>query len=451
MTPNRLARWALALCVAALAAASFAPAASAAKKKQKDPDPTLKVMTRNIYLGGNIFLPIGAPDRAAFESKTQELWDQIRFTNFPARATLLANEVKKTKPDLIGLQEVAIWRRSPDGVKDGSATPSQQVVYDFLKTLNSELKKKGLKYRTAISQQEADIEAPTQQYDVRLTMRDVILVRTGKNAPKLTKKKSAQFKSDIGVRVDGAAIAHHWETQQLDRVTETYGDVVRWTWRLSLAPLALVFAAPAAVLAVFGPGFNEGVVVVLILASGALIESLAAPSAVVLNQTGHNRLNMGINVSALLGNIALNLALIPAFGIAGAAAAWMLTLLVPGLVRIAVVRRLVTQQWPVRRPHLVSAGAALVSVLLIQVLILATDLRRPAHPGPRRADRGAGLSGRSCIKAGLEPRRAEGRALRCGARAAGAAACGCPSSVAGSTGGGYGGCGPAPSRSRSTS
>ena len=206
MTPNRLARWALALCVAALAAASFAPAASAAKKKQKDPDPTLKVMTRNIYLGGNIFLPIGAPDRAAFESKTQELWDQIRFTNFPARATLLANEVKKTKPDLIGLQEVAIWRRSPDGVKDGSATPSQQVVYDFLKTLNSELKKKGLKYRTAISQQEADIEAPTQQYDVRLTMRDVILVRTGKNAPKLTKKKSAQFKSDIGVPVQTGVI-----------------------------------------------------------------------------------------------------------------------------------------------------------------------------------------------------------------------------------------------------
>ena len=98
------------------------PAASAAKKKDKDP--TLKVMTRNIYLGGNIFLPIGAPDRATFESKTQELWNQIQFTNFPARAKLLANEVKKTKPDLIGLQEVAIWRRSPNGVKDGSATPS---------------------------------------------------------------------------------------------------------------------------------------------------------------------------------------------------------------------------------------------------------------------------------------------------------------------------------------
>ena len=67
MTSNRVARWALALCAAAVAAVSFAPAASAAKKKDKDP--TLKVMTRNIYLGGNIFLPIGAPDRATFESQ----------------------------------------------------------------------------------------------------------------------------------------------------------------------------------------------------------------------------------------------------------------------------------------------------------------------------------------------------------------------------------------------
>lgn len=205
MTPNRLARWALAVCAAALAAVSFAPAASAATKK-KDKDPTMKVMTRNIYLGGNIFLPIGAPDRAAFEAKTQELWDQIQFTNFPARAKLLANEVKRTKPDLIGLQEVAIWRRSPNGVKDGSATPSTQVVYDFLKTLNAELKRKGLKYRTAISQQEADIEAPTQQYDVRLTMRDVILVRTGKNAPKLTAKRGRQYKADIGVPVQTGVI-----------------------------------------------------------------------------------------------------------------------------------------------------------------------------------------------------------------------------------------------------
>lgn len=201
MSTTRTARWALAVCAAALAALSLAPAASAAKKKDKDP--TLKVMTRNIYLGGNIFLPIGATSRPDFESKTQELWNQIQFTNFPARAKLLANEVKKTKPDLIGLQEVATWRRSANGVKDGAATPSTQVVYDFRKSLEKELKAKQLRYRAVVVQREADIEAPTQQYDVRLTMHDVILVRTGKGAPKITRKKSARYKADIGITVQG--------------------------------------------------------------------------------------------------------------------------------------------------------------------------------------------------------------------------------------------------------
>ena len=85
-------------------------------------------MTRNIYLGGNIFLPIGAPDRATFEAKTQELWNQIRVHQLPGPRQAAGQGGQADQPDLIGLQEVATWRRSPNGVKDGSATPSTQVV-----------------------------------------------------------------------------------------------------------------------------------------------------------------------------------------------------------------------------------------------------------------------------------------------------------------------------------
>lgn len=167
-------------------------------------------------------------------------------------------------------------------------------------------------------------------------------------------------------------IAHHWEKRDVSRVTENYADVLRWTWRLTIVPLVVLFGAPAAVLACFGPGFSDGTAVVLILGGGALIEALAAPSAVLLNQIGRNRLNMVINVSALIGNIALNLALIPVLGITGAAVAWMLTLLVPGLVRIAVVRHVVTHRWPVRRTHLVSGSAALLAFVLIRLLLTMT-------------------------------------------------------------------------------
>ncbi|HZI91225.1 MAG TPA: endonuclease/exonuclease/phosphatase family protein [Thermoleophilaceae bacterium] len=191
----------LAVVAALLAALMVVPAAVAKKPRAKTP--ALKVMTRNIYLGGNIFLPIGARDRAEFEQKTTELWQQIQSTNFPARAKLLAAEIKKTGPDLVGLQEVALWRRSPNGVKDDSATPSTIVVYDFLKILRRELKARGLRYSVPVVQQEADIEAATQQYDVRLTMRDAILVKRKKNGVRVRRKRSKQFKAEIAVPTQG--------------------------------------------------------------------------------------------------------------------------------------------------------------------------------------------------------------------------------------------------------
>jgi endonuclease/exonuclease/phosphatase family metal-dependent hydrolase len=186
---KRLALLTLALAVLAAAV----PASSSAAVG-------LKVMTRNIYLGGNIFHPIGENDPVAFRRKTGELWAEVQKTDFVGtRAALLAREVKRTNPDLIGLQEVALWRRGPDGVTDGSATPATQVVYDFLKTYKRALKSAGLRYTTAVVQQEADIEAPIDQgYDVRLTMRDVILVRKRPDL-RITGRSKGNYKADIGV------------------------------------------------------------------------------------------------------------------------------------------------------------------------------------------------------------------------------------------------------------
>src|SRR5687768_1990730 len=96
------------LILALLAALLLAPVAEGAE---------LRVMTRNIYLGGDIAKPIPAKSVSEFEQKNTELWQVVQGTNFPARAKLLAREMRATKPDLIGLQEVALWRRGPNGVK----------------------------------------------------------------------------------------------------------------------------------------------------------------------------------------------------------------------------------------------------------------------------------------------------------------------------------------------
>ena len=78
------------------------------------------------------------------------------------------------------MQEAAIWRRGADGVKDGPTTPATQVIYDSTEELLKALKAAGPPYREVAGRDWFDFEAPTALgYDVRLTQRDVILVRDG--------------------------------------------------------------------------------------------------------------------------------------------------------------------------------------------------------------------------------------------------------------------------------
>jgi endonuclease/exonuclease/phosphatase family metal-dependent hydrolase len=186
------------VCALMLSLVLVPTAAADAAQRKKPVDVT--VMTRNIYLGGDIFRPIGSQDIAEFERRAGELWAEVQSTDFVGtRAALLAREVRRTKPDLIGLQEVALWRRGPDGVKDGATTPATQVVYDWLKTFRRRLARLGLRYGVAVKQRETNIEAPIDAgYDVRLTMFDVILVKKRKGL-RVTRRLKSNYDETIGV------------------------------------------------------------------------------------------------------------------------------------------------------------------------------------------------------------------------------------------------------------
>jgi endonuclease/exonuclease/phosphatase family metal-dependent hydrolase len=181
------------------------PTADAKPRKKHAKPSTVTVMSRNIYLGGNIFGPLLATTPAEVQQRAGVLWAEVQKTDFPTRAKLIAKEIKRTKPDFIGLQEVALWRRSP-GAGDGQATPSTQVVYDFLRTLQTELKRAGLKYTVGNQQSEADIEAQIDAgYDIRLTMRDVILVKQRKGL-KVTKKLGRNYTFKLSVPTPGGTL-----------------------------------------------------------------------------------------------------------------------------------------------------------------------------------------------------------------------------------------------------
>jgi endonuclease/exonuclease/phosphatase family metal-dependent hydrolase len=164
----------VAVLVVAVAAAAGVPASAPAKAQD------LEVMVRNVYLGADLIPLAAAPDRETFERNAAARYQTVLNNDFPRRAKALAAEIRAYKPDLVGVQEAAIWRRGADGVKDGAQTPATQVVYDSTKVLLKELAARGVRYRLVAGRDWFDFEAPTALgFDVRLTQRDVILVRRG--------------------------------------------------------------------------------------------------------------------------------------------------------------------------------------------------------------------------------------------------------------------------------
>jgi endonuclease/exonuclease/phosphatase family metal-dependent hydrolase len=172
--PRSLARLAALGLVAAAGSAALAAPASAARGD-------VSVMTRNLYLGADLIPLATQPNIEAFEQAAAQRFRTVLTNDFPTRARRIAAEVRRHKPDVLALQEAAIWKKSPDGVKDGNATEASELVYDSVAELDKQLRAVGQRYRVVARRSWFDYEAPTALgHDVRLTQQDVILVRTSR-------------------------------------------------------------------------------------------------------------------------------------------------------------------------------------------------------------------------------------------------------------------------------
>ena len=157
--------------------------------------PKVTVMTRNIYLGADLGPALAATTIPAAVDGGGVIWAEVQATNFPERAVPLAEEIDDSDADLVGLQEVALWRTQTPSDLGGppltTGTSATDVAYDFLALLLAELDKLGGDYEVVHVQDEFDAELPVDvdasdatgsppfgaELDVRLTMRDVILRR----------------------------------------------------------------------------------------------------------------------------------------------------------------------------------------------------------------------------------------------------------------------------------
>ncbi len=190
------------LAVTAILALAI-PAAADAKKGKRKGGPKVTVMTRNLFLGADLGPALEADSISGAIDGAGEIWNELESTKFQERAGLIAAEIKKAKPDLVGLQEVATWYKqtpsdggAPPISPISSSTPATTVYQDFLQLLTDQLKGKGPKYEVAGIQQEFSGELPVDvdqsdatgagplaifgaDFDARLVMHDVILARKG--------------------------------------------------------------------------------------------------------------------------------------------------------------------------------------------------------------------------------------------------------------------------------
>ncbi len=182
-------RRAAALVVVAASMLAVAPATAPAAPQD------LKVMVRNVYLGADLIPLALAKTQEEFETAAAARFQTVLRNDFPNRAKALAAEIRLQKPDLVALQEAAIWRTGP---KDGGATAASDIVYDSTELLLKELATRGLPYRVVRGRDWFDYEASTTEQDVRLTQRDVILVRRGSKV-KLGRNFAGGFKNHFDV------------------------------------------------------------------------------------------------------------------------------------------------------------------------------------------------------------------------------------------------------------
>jgi endonuclease/exonuclease/phosphatase family metal-dependent hydrolase len=217
----------LALTALAGVALTTAPGADAKPKKPG----VVKVMTRNLFLGADLSPALNAGSVGEFIPANGEILNEVDLTAFRTRSRALAAEIRQKSPDLVGLQEVALWREDPEASLDpvfppGGGPPQPQATIvreDFLDLLMTRLNRGKNRYRVAFVQKEFDFEAPADENGVeddgeitgipipevddaelngRLTMRDAILVKKSKRI-KTRRATGGNFANLLEVTVGG--------------------------------------------------------------------------------------------------------------------------------------------------------------------------------------------------------------------------------------------------------
>ena len=157
------------------------------------------------------------------------------------------------------------------------------------------------------------------------------------------------------------------EMENLDRL---YRDVSRWVFTGSLMIFLITVLLSRDIMAVFGPKFIGGWIVLVVVAVGQLVNSSTGPGGRVLAMTGHQRVVMLASVVSAAATFILGIVLIPGYGIMGAGVAAATGLFLSNIVGLLLVRRLVGL-WPYDRSYLKPIAIGTLSAAAAYLVKLA--------------------------------------------------------------------------------
>ena len=155
-----------------------------------------------------------------------------------------------------------------------------------------------------------------------------------------------------------------------------YKDVSYWAFTGALAFFLGTALLAQDIMAILGPKFVPGWPVIVVIAAAQLFSSSVGPTARILAMTGHQRIVMYATLGSIAAAALLNLLLVPAFGIFGAAAATAAALVLVNAITLFFVHRLL-HFWP----YSVRYAKPVISGLLAVGSVYLARLLLPAYAG----------------------------------------------------------------------
>jgi endonuclease/exonuclease/phosphatase family metal-dependent hydrolase len=200
---------------------------------------TMDVGIYNVYLGANLRPLFGAGSVQELIERASAIYAEMERTDFPERAEAIAKLIAKERPDVLGLNEVALWETAPwtfVQTPDGPlpvATGPYTATYDFEQILLDALAAEGEPYTVVAKNANFTSAAipiaipisPTEA--ARFTDHDLILVRTASlKHMSVSNPRSLNFSADSSFAINllglDVVVDRGWSTVDITQRGRTF-------------------------------------------------------------------------------------------------------------------------------------------------------------------------------------------------------------------------------------